>query len=604
MNRNGVAPSNAVKDGRAAARVVIIEPRRSLASLFVEQLNSQPDVVAMTLPDADGVGGLGAQLAAASADAVVYSPLRYPARDFVPDLARAEQSLQAFVQAGARKIVLLSSALVYGADYHNPGLIREYRLTPARCTNPVAEAWRAVEAIAARLVRVQEGRRLIILRPALALVPESTDWASRLFCRRWTATFAGFNPSIQLLAATDLAEAVCRAVASDAEGVFNIAPDGVVPLRHALREAGVVRIPVPWSAQRLVRAAVHRLGWSSSTAQQEYLRYSWTVSNERSRLELGMHYSAGALDPKKSAPTRTEPATTHRSAARRFDDFGMDEDFIRVRSRRGLGFIHRRYWRIEVRGLEYVPRHGPAVLVGVHRGFMPFDGVMMVHLLEKHVGRIPRFLMHPGLVKFPVLAPFLTNLGGIIACQENADYVLERDEILGVFPEGIRGAFRMYRDAYTLDRFGRSDFVKMALRHRAPIVPFVFLGTAETFPIFGKIEWSWWKRYTEWPYIPITPTFPLLPLPLPTKWHLQVLPPLAVPELYSPADAHDARVVRRIGDEVRDRMQEALDRMRRRRRSVFFGSIFDGEGALELAGTPAPEESLALATRKQETAAS
>src|SRR5690348_4428309 len=130
---------------------------------------------------------------------------------------------------------------------------------------------------------------------------------------------------------------------------------------------------------------------------------------------------------------------------------------------------------------------------------------------------------------------------------------LERDEILGIFPEGIRGAFRMYRDAYTLDRFGRSDFVKMALRHRAPIVPFVFLGTAETFPILGRIEWSWWKRSTEWPFIPITPTFPLLPVPLPTKWHLQVLPPLVVPEADDPEAADDPRLVRRIGDEVRDR---------------------------------------------------
>jgi len=254
--------------------------------------------------------------------------------------------------------------------------------------------------------------------------------------------------------------------------------------------------------------------------------------------------------------------------------------------------------------LEHIPRDGRAVLVGVHRGFMPFDGVMMVHLLEKHLGRIPRFLMHPGLVKFPVLAPFLTNLGGIIACQENADYVLGRDELLGVFPEGIRGAFRMYREAYVLDRFGRSDFVKMALRHGAPIVPFVILGTAEMFPIFGKIEWSWWKRNTEWPFIPITPTFPLLPIPLPTKWHLQVLPPMRVHELYSPDAADDVRVVGRIGNEVRDRMQQVLNAMRRRRRSVFFGSIFDRDVSTDPEGILALEESPATASRQLETTVS
>jgi 1-acyl-sn-glycerol-3-phosphate acyltransferase len=277
----------------------------------------------------------------------------------------------------------------------------------------------------------------------------------------------------------------------------------------------------------------------------------------------------------------------------------MDEHFIRVRSRRALGFLEKRYWRIEISGLEHIPQEGRAVLAGVHRGFMPFDGVMMVHILQKYRGRIPRFLLHPTLVKFPFLAPFLTNLGGIIACQENADYVLGRGELLGIFPEGIRGAFRRYGEAHTIDRFGRSDFVKMALRHQAPIIPFVILGTAEMFPILAKVEWSWWKRNMEWPCFPITPTFPLLPVPLPSKWHLRVLPPIPVQEGYSPEAADDIRVVSQIGNEVRDRMQQALDAMRRRRRSIFFGTIFDDERVDPL-GRPARGEPVVSAARPLE----
>jgi 1-acyl-sn-glycerol-3-phosphate acyltransferase len=211
--------------------------------------------------------------------------------------------------------------------------------------------------------------------------------------------------------------------------------------------------------------------------------------------------------------------------------------------------------------------------------------------------------MHPALIKFPFLAPFLTNLGGIIACQENADRVLGSDELLGIFPEGIRGAFRPYREAYSIHGFGRSDFVKMALRHQAPIIPFVILGTAEMFPILAKVEWSWWKRNTEWPFFPITPTFPLLPIPLPTKWHLQILPPVPIHESYPPEAADDARVVRRIGSEVRDRMQEALDAMRRRRRSIFFGSIFEDALATPQ-GRPALGATLVSTVRPLESSVS
>ena len=118
----------------------------------------------------------------------------------------------------------------------------------------------------------------------------------------------------------------------------------------------------------------------------------------------------------------------------------------------------------------------------------------------------------------------------------------------------------------------------MALRNGVPIIPFVFLGTAEAFPILAKIDWPWWKRNTEWPFFPITPTFPLLPVPLPTKWHLLVMPPIPVHELYPPEAAEQPTVVQRISNEVRDRMQEAIDAMRARRRSPFHGSVFDEHG--------------------------
>src|SRR5205823_8984587 len=142
------------------------------------------------------------------------------------------------------------------------------------------------------------------------------------------------------------------------------------------------------------------------------------------------------------------------------------------------------------------------------------------------------------------------------------------------YPEGIHGAFTHYKDAYKLHAFGRDAFVKLALRHRAPIVPFVTLGSAEIFPILGKIKSRRWTRYTDWPCIPITPTFPLAPLPLPSKWHTQFLPPIST-ESYSPDAAENRKVVSEISREVRKRMQEAIDDMLARRRSIFFGSIFD-----------------------------
>jgi 1-acyl-sn-glycerol-3-phosphate acyltransferase len=183
--------------------------------------------------------------------------------------------------------------------------------------------------------------------------------------------------------------------------------------------------------------------------------------------------------------------------------------------------------------------------------------------------------MHPGLVKMPFCFNLLTKLGGVIACQDNADRMLKRGELLGVFPEGIKGAFALYRDAYRLQRFGRNDFVKMALRHQAPIVPFVTIGSAEILPIVKKFEWEWWKRRTEWPCLPLT----LTPLPLPSKWHTQFLAPIEVKDVYSPEAATDPATVLAISAEVRHRMETAIERILSRRKSIFFGSVFEQEAS-------------------------
>ncbi|MFB3106273.1 MAG: 1-acyl-sn-glycerol-3-phosphate acyltransferase, partial [Pseudomonadales bacterium] len=417
-------------------------------------------------------------------------------------------------QLGISRFVLISSAEVYGADYSNPGLMREKATVILKRPNRVAHRWAAIEALAKESFD-QGTSELIVLRPCWTLLRNGSDVASRLFRSRVAFLPAGFDPSIQLLSVDDLAAAITVAIESDKQGVFNIAPDGVIPLRKALRLTSSWKLPIPCTFQRMVGAV---LRWENNNEQFDFIRYSWTVSNEKSKDELGFRPSTSSAEALaefagRGARRQIKKPTPHdKRHVQQYDDFGMDAEYIRSCGRRQLDFMERVYWRIEVVGLEHLPLDGGGVLAGLHRGFMPFDGVMLVHLLSKKTGRIPRFLMHPALVKFPFLATFLTRLGGIIACQENADHVLKCGELVGVFPEGIRGAFRMYDrgNTYRLGKF-RDDYVKTALRYGVPIVPFVTVGPAEIFPILAKIEWPWWKRQTHWPCFPITATWPLLP---------------------------------------------------------------------------------------------
>jgi 1-acyl-sn-glycerol-3-phosphate acyltransferase/nucleoside-diphosphate-sugar epimerase len=569
------------------ARVIVIDDREIVAELIVKNLRDSASVeFCMRAPQKeDGFGGhlsgsLATMLKDHDIDTVVYAPPpgRYHRRSV--DLEDAESVFQQCGRARIKRFVLLSSAMIYGASPHNPGFISEAHVIPRSDKKRISKDWLDLEALAGAYMGELSGTNieLNVLRPCAVLAPGSDDYFSELFRKTLALVLPGHDPTIQLLSPIDLAGVVSAVVANRGGGVFNVAPDGVITLRAALRLSEARRLPVARTIQRMVR----RLGLAHPIEQLDYIRYSWTISNRKAKRELKWRPCRSSVEALRDfRVAEAGHVTSHQLPSLEFDDYGMDKRYIELYGRRMFKFLHDYYWRVEVKDLHYVPRSGRAVLVGVHRGFMPWDAVMALHLIVRDVGRYVRFLIHPGLIKFPCLFNFHTKLGGIIACQENADFVLKRDEIVGIFPEGIKGAFLHYRDAYKLTKFGRDEFVKIALRHRAPIVPFVTVGSAEIFPILKKVNWAWWKRNTEWPTFPITPTWPFLgAIPLPSKWHTQFLEPLHIEDRYPPEAADDAEVVSNISNEVRHRMEQAIDEMLRRRQSIFFGSIFDEEPSL------------------------
>jgi 1-acyl-sn-glycerol-3-phosphate acyltransferase len=170
----------------------------------------------------------------------------------------------------------------------------------------------------------------------------------------------------------------------------------------------------------------------------------------------------------------------------------------------------------------------------------------------------------------------------------NTQKLFARRELVGIFPEGIAGAFRMYRGAYKLGDMSRNAFARMAIENGVPIVPCATIGHVEIFPILAKVRSSLVVRLTGWPFLPITPTFPLLPVPLPTKWHIRYLEPIPVSG-YSRSDAGNPQAVSELAARVRSVMQQNIDDMLARRKHIFFGKIFGprpGDGLQRPAGAP------------------
>ena len=255
------------------------------------------------------------------------------------------------------------------------------------------------------------------------------------------------------------------------------------------------------------------------------------------------------------------------------DEFGYDRKFMET-ILPVFEFLYTVWWRVEVTGIENVPRTGPALIVANHSGVLPWDGIM-INLAVRHehpARRTCRMLALDMFALLPFLAPLLAQSGAVRANPDNAERLLRKGELVGVFPEGVKGVGKPFKDRYKLARFGRGGFVRIALRTGAPIVPCAVVGAEEIHPALAHVNWV--GRPLGLPYVPITPTFPLLgPLgfvPLPSKWSIDMGEPIRM-DRYGPDAAEDPMLVNRLSEEVRAKVQGMIDNRLARRRSVWFG---------------------------------
>jgi 1-acyl-sn-glycerol-3-phosphate acyltransferase len=239
-----------------------------------------------------------------------------------------------------------------------------------------------------------------------------------------------------------------------------------------------------------------------------------------------------------------------------------------------LNFLYTSYWRVEVTGIENIPYKGRTLMVSNHSGQLPWDAAMIVAAVwnEHPSQRLVRSLFDPWFATLPFLSAIYVKLGHAVASVENGIRLLQKEDLVAVFPEGHAGMGKLYKDRYQLTRFGRGGFAKMALSTGAPIVPVSVVGAEETYVSLAKS--STMARLTGVPYFPITPTFPWLgPLgliPLPTKWYIDFGAPIAT-HAYDPNAATDLLGLSQLQDQVRDTVQRMIDSRLAQRNSVFLG---------------------------------
>lgn len=256
-----------------------------------------------------------------------------------------------------------------------------------------------------------------------------------------------------------------------------------------------------------------------------------------------------------------------------FDPFGRDPAFEQ-KVKPLFDFLYHKYWRISAHGLENVPSDGRALIVANHSGTLAYDGTMvrMAVSVDHPSQRDVRFLVEDFVYYLPFIGSFMYRVGGVRASRDNAERLLNSGHLVAVFPEGVKGIGKYYSQRYHLQRFGRGGFIKLAIRTKSPIIPVAIIGAEEIHPLLYKS--SLLAKPLGIPYVPITPTLPLLGplglLPLPSKWSIYFGKPIDMSR-YGPATLKDELKIHKLSEMVRQNIQDMVTEGLKKRRSIWFG---------------------------------
>jgi 1-acyl-sn-glycerol-3-phosphate acyltransferase len=240
-----------------------------------------------------------------------------------------------------------------------------------------------------------------------------------------------------------------------------------------------------------------------------------------------------------------------------YDAWGYNESQFKI----ALGaakLLYDKYFRVTTHGLENVPAQGRALIVGNHGGQLPMDGVMLGVALatSPHGPRLARAMIERFFPTVPWVGNFLNAIGAVIGDPVNCIKMLEMDEAIIVFPEGIRGSGKPYRKRYQLQRFG-TGFMHLATSTHAPVVPVGIVGCEETMPALANLAPL--AKLLGIPYLPIVPSL----LPLPARVHLRFGEPMHF------APAHNEDEVAQQVEQVKERVRALVDEGLRQRTSIF-----------------------------------
>lgn len=220
--------------------------------------------------------------------------------------------------------------------------------------------------------------------------------------------------------------------------------------------------------------------------------------------------------------------------------------------------IYEKYFRVEAFGLENIPKDGRCLIIPNHSGQLPIDGILIGYALLTNslAPRAAKAMVERFLPTVPFIGNWLNSIGAVIGDTNNCERMLDMEEAVVVFPEGVRGSGKIFKNRYQLQRFG-NGFMHLAMKQNTPIIPVGIVGCEESIISFTDMKPL--AKALGLPYAPL-----VFPMVLPTKVYIHFGKPMYFKN--DTVKEHD--VVDRVNT-VKNEIKHLIDLGLAKRTSIF-----------------------------------
>jgi nucleoside-diphosphate-sugar epimerase len=193
----------------------------------------------------------------------------------------AQTVLTAAAAAGVPRVVLCTSAMVYGAAPDNPVPLDEDGPLRARPEGVVSDLLE-MEWLARRAPKAHPGLAVTVLRPSMLVGPGIDTFLTRHFEAARLLVIRGSRPSWQFCHVDDLVSALVYAVLGKVEGPVTVGCEGYLEQDEVEMLFGLPRLELPEGLALGAAERLHRLGLTPAPASDlAYVSHPWVVSSAK-----------------------------------------------------------------------------------------------------------------------------------------------------------------------------------------------------------------------------------------------------------------------------------------------------------------------------------